>query len=54
MVALFFENRNTADLGAANVNCAVLGPSNAIATGEASDRDFAAVVDVTVTDRGPR
>jgi hypothetical protein len=54
VVTLLFEGRNPADLGAADVNCPVLGPSNTIVTEHASDRDFATVIDVTVTDRGPR
>ncbi len=54
VVTLLFEGRNPADHGAANVNRTVLRPSNTIATEQASDRDFATVIDVTVTDRGPR
>ncbi len=54
MVNLLFEGRNPADLRAANVYRTVLGPSNTIATKQASDRDFATITDVAVTDRGPR
>ena len=54
VVTLLFEGRNPADLGAANVNCPVLGPSNTIVTEHASDRGFATIIDVTITDRGPR
>ena len=54
VVNLLFEGRNLANLGAANVYCPVLGPSNTIVTEHASNRDFATIIDVTITDRGPR
>jgi hypothetical protein len=53
MIVLFFQDADLADLGTANVNGAVLGSRDAIATGQARDGDLAPLVDMAVPYRGP-
>jgi hypothetical protein len=53
MIVLLLQDADLADLGAANVDGAVLGPRDAIAAGKARDGDLAPLVDMAVPYRGP-
>ena len=53
MIVLLFQDADLAGLGTANVDGAVLGPRDAIATGQARDGYLAPVVDMAVPYRGP-